>query len=317
MKQWNNIFKSVFFGLVCTLMMTGPALAQGEAPSQKGAFACLIGDHAGIDPADAQTATLLFCDDLRSRGVAVGQPTQEAGDAAHGYRLSLRPLGKTILVRVSYEAPIGTATLSRQVQILGIEKLLTAIPRLSEAVVKDISVERTARVDNLIGKETRRYEKTPGETFWGIGIVGMSVPGLDAVMQPGMDLRVFYERPRYSVGTNLRVAGGSGQDDQFFFIGWGMGGRYFFSNKNTSFFAGGGLSWTTLAVDRGDWNQADHFDGSESGFGAYAEIGVEFLRFHGSRMSLDLRVDAPMFAITDAGKSEYFLPISLGIQYAW
>jgi len=317
MELCNQIMKSMLFGTMLTLCAMGPVQAAEETPTASGDAICLIGAYSGVDLADAETSALLVCDELRAQGIAVGQPTADVGTATSAYRLSLRTLGDTVLVRLSHEEPVGTVKSSRRTQIRNISKIPTVAPRLAEALVKNTSIKSTARVANLVGKETRKYEKTPGEFFWGIGIVGLTIPGVDAVMQPGMDLRAFYERPRYSVGTNIRVAGGSGETDDAFFIGWGMGGRYFFSEKNNSFFAGGGVSWTTLSVSQGNWSSGEHFNGHESGFGAYAEIGMEFLRFHSSRMSIDLRVDAPMFSLKDNGQSKYFLPITLGVQYAW
>ena len=90
------------FILVACLMafvVTAPAFAQQTEDSQADEpvpdpAVCLIGEHSGFPEADARTAALLVCDELRKQGIPVGEPVYRAPDSASIYRVDLYRLGQ-------------------------------------------------------------------------------------------------------------------------------------------------------------------------------------------------------------------------------
>ncbi len=287
--------------------------------------ACLATNN-GLDQASAYTGWQLVCDEIRNQGVALAPP---GADTATAYRVTFDRLGTRLVLRVSYETPVGHAARARKMVLEGPEELPVAAPRIAHAVVTDSPLEDSERVDNLVGDETRTYKKKHGEFLWGLGLFGVSSPAASVVATPGAEFMGYYETPDYGFGFTLRTSFGSTQDDSLYYGAIGVGGRYFFSDADIGPFAGAGMAASWLSVDHADTD----FYGKGSGFGAYAEIGVEFLRLHSSRLVLALRADVPFYSVkpNDYGSydyttgattqpktgSEYHLPLSLSATYAW
>ena len=288
---------------------TAPDEAQAQAAVPTGAVACVV-EPNGIDAASAATAGRLVCEQLRAR-----HSQSQAGGA--GFRVRLDRLGRSVLVTVSYEAPLGHPVRSRRMTLASLEEITVAAPRLATAVVLDQPLEDTQHVDNLVGEETREYKKKPGEFLWGIGLLGASVPTGDLYMAPGFELTGFYETPRFGFGFSGRFGGADRDDSEYSFASLSLGARYFMSEGDFSPFVGGGVELLYLNV-----NQADG-----GGLGAYGEVGVEMLRLHGSRFTASLRVEAPFFGLegtrydgygpTPDPIQRYDVPITLGLGYAW
>ena len=228
----------------------GDPASEGEAgplPSATPALAptgpvCVIGEHSGFPEADARTAALLVCGELRKQGVPVGEPVYRAPEGADRYRLGLHRLGQKILVRLSHEDPGGRVTIERQIQLGGIEEMISAAPRLVQALVHRESLNATVDMENVVEEEARVHRKIPGESFWEIGILGTFalIEGADQT-GPGFKLGWFHETTSYSVETQFWGAGGEDDDgDSHSFVCWGIGGRYFFNKQNFSSYAGGG-----------------------------------------------------------------------------
>ncbi|MBN1944809.1 MAG: hypothetical protein JW797_03995 [Bradymonadales bacterium] len=333
--QAPRIADSLFSG--APLAEEGPAVVVEVAPPAEtttqpqytGGIACLIGDHGGLPDSDAQTAAALACDELRRLGVAVGQPVTEAPGATQAYRVNTQRLGRIVMYELVYESPVGTPVDNRRLQLANIEEIPVAAPRLAQALVQGVPIEQTADVESLVGQETRQPGEMPGDTYWGIGIVGLGMVGTDIFGAPGVVFRFFYEATRYAVGSDILFAGGSPSgDDNGIFFSWGVGGRYFFNRGNIGIFAGGGFAWDTLATYRGgDEEYEDQWEGVDTGVGFYGEGGVEFFRMYGSRLLVMLRVDVPFFSLEEERylsesditlkDSNYVLPISLSVTYAW
>src|SRR5690606_4419321 len=162
--------------------------------------------------------------------------------------------------------------------------------------------------------ETRRYRKRGGETFFGIGFMGMVVPGTDVAPGAGMTFRWSFETADFGVLGDLRFAGGSPGDDSAAFFSAGVGGRWFLVDTNWSPYLGVGLGFTALDVqERGEFN------GGLSGLGAWGEVGVEFLRFYETRLSVDLRLEAPLFELENEAETRrrYYLPVTFGVTYSF
>ena len=297
---------------------------------------CGPGAVQGVYPADAQTGVWLVCEEVRRRQGLPLSISPSEGPAA--YRVGMLRLGNSVILTLQVEAPIGTIRDGRQLRLATIEELPVAAPRLVDALWRGVPVTSTQKVSNLVGEETREYQKKPGEFLWGGGLMGVVGVGSGAGMQPGIDLRAGYETERYGIGLDLRFGAGSdGNDDKRMdYVAFGIGGRYFLSDGNTGPFVGGGLTWSGIEV-RGD-DLGNGYGVSGSGMGAYGEAGVEFLRLHSSRLTFDVRFETPFYqlkaeqyaygsyydAATDSYVNEapsddkkYVVPIMAGLTYTF
>ena len=300
-----------------------PAPALQAVESVPAPPACLVGEHSGFPEADARTAALLVCGELRKQGIPVGEPVFRAPDAGGTYRLGLHRLGKKILVRLSHEYPAGTVIVERQVQLGDIEEMISAAPRLVDALVHRKSLASTVDMESVVEEEARRHRKIPGESFWDIGLLGTFalITDADMIGKPGYRLGWFHETPSYAVGTEFWGAGGEDDEgDSFHFLCWGIGGRYFFNKQNFSPYVGGGFShvWsgyeqTTSRDSRRDrWDrESESEDGN--GLGGYVYGGIEAMRLTSVRLRLELRVDRPFFEL----ETRDVMPLTLGISFSF
>ena len=306
----------------CPRCCTPAPVAPAPAPAPATAV-CLIGDHPGIPEADAQTATMLVCDELRKQGISVGEPVYDARDSASAYRVVLRRLGEKIFVRLSQETPVGTIIIERQMMLASIEEMVSAAPRLVDALVHRKPIASTANMENVTEQDAAVRRKIAGESLWHIGIFGTSVPGTDIVAEAGYEFGWSYETPAYAVGTEFRGSGRDNYEDDsngFSFFSWSIGGRYFFNKQNISPYVGGGLaivgaSYETKRTQRKDeWGEEyDYYDSEDdSGLGAYGVVGIEILRLSESRLNLELRVDRTFFKLP----TQDVMPITLGISFS-
>jgi hypothetical protein len=296
---------------------------------------CGPGGIQGVYPAEAQTSVWLVCEDIRRRS---GVPAAiSATDPSPVYRVGLLRLGQSVIMTVHVEAPVGTIRDSRQLQLASIEEVPVAAPRLVEALWLGAPVASTRGVATLVGQETREYKKEHGEFLYGGGLAGMVLAGSGAAVVPGIDLRAGYESERFGIGLGFRF-GSQGDYDAEQSANYGafnVGGRYFLSDGNTSAFVGGGLSYSSIELDRNEPDRYESLDGS--GIGAYGEVGVELLRLHSSRLAFDLRLETPFYQLADRGyaptvydpatdsyvtqprndEKSYVVPIMAGLAYTF
>ena len=276
-----------------------PSPEGGAPPSQA---VCLIGEHSGFPEADARTAALLVCGELRKQGLPVGDPVSRAPDGADRYRLDLHRLGQYIVVRLSHVDPGGRVIIERQIQMGGIEEMVSAAPRLAEAVVLGRSVASTVDRETVVEEEARRHRLIPGDSFWGVGLMGTMASG---IAKPGYSVQGWYETGSFAVGSELWGSGGEDDDgDSFVFLAWGIGGRYHFSKGIVSPYLGGGFTRVWASLD----SLAD--DEEEGGLGGYVAGGLEALRLTRARLRLELRVDRPFFGLGERD----MMPVSLGLS---
>ena len=290
----------------------------------------LIGDNANLPDADVLTAAMLVYDELRKHGISVSEPVWEAPASANVYRIVMRPLGTKIFVRLSEEKPAGTIVEERQIMLAGIEEMVSAAPRLVDALVGRKPIESTIDMENVTEQDARFHRKISGESLWHVGILGASIPGTDIIAEPGFAFGWYYETPTFAVGTEYR---GSGRDnyeddnDGFSFFAWSIGGRYFFNKQNISPYVGGGLAIVNASYETSD-EKNRHYDDygqgyddlsyygyeseSDTGLGAYVVAGIELLRLTESRLNLELRVDRPFFSLP----SQDMMPITVGISFS-
>ena len=256
-----------------------------EAPST-----CRLGDHPGIPLPDATTAAELVCAEIARLGPA---PSAR-------YRVSLSKLGKALILSVSREdGASGKTTDFRQVRLDAIEEVPVAAPRIARAIILDLPIEETQKVDNLVGEETRVPKSKPGSTHFALGLFTLLAPldqGLSAA--PGIDLGVHHETGdgRWEIGGNF-LAGGGGPSNgpSMAFFSLSVGGKYFTSDGDFSPYIGGGLAWSFLNLSTADGS----FDGNGNGIGAYGEVGVQVLRTHHAHLAFGARFDLPFYSLTN------------------
>ena len=325
----SNVTRSLLFGflfLACVISSVVPQVDASAPPTA----AVLIGDHAGIPDADAQTAAMLVYDELRKQGISVSEPSFEVTASARVYRIVMRPLGTKIFVRLSEENPVGTIVEGRQIMLAGIEEMVSAAPRLVDALVNRKPIDSTIDMENVTEQDARIHRKISGESLWHVGILGTSIPGTDILAEPGFAFGWYYETPSFAVGTEYRVSGRDvdydDESDSFSFLAWSIGGRYFFNKQNFSPYVGGGFAIVNASYETSDeGNQLyDDFEQryddyhywyeseSDTGLGAYVVAGIELLRLTESRLNLELRIDRPFFSLP----SQDMMPITFGISFS-
>jgi hypothetical protein len=291
----------------CALLAPATALAQeplealpaSEPAPAAASPTCRLGDHEGLDEADARTAARLVCAEIAHAGAPAG---------TH-YRVTLGKLGSATILSVAREGEIpGSTADSREMRLQNIEEVMVAAPRIAEAIVKGLPLSETEKVDNLVGGETRQPKSKPGKTHFALGLVGL-LPPLDRGLSPaaGLNLDVHYETgsQQFEVGGSMRFGGGSGGENNppicngFFFFS--MGGRWYSADTDTSPYLGGGLSWSYLNL----WIPGQgNYD--SNGLGAFVDAGVQILRTHHAHLAFGARLDLPFYSVREKGYYGYY-----------
>lgn len=203
----------------------------------------------------------------------------------------------------------GRTVAQRQVVLQSIQEVPVAAPRLAESMLRGVPLEGTQRVNNLLEQETREQKRKWGATYWGIGVGGSMLPGGTSAVLPTLDLAVYHETERVAIGGDFRASASdsSGLDgDGGSFESLSVGGRYFTSEADVTPYIGGGLSWSFLESDDGDWH------GDSNGFSFYAEGGVEALRTYQTRLVVGIRATLPVYQVK---QNDYYVPPSTGSAY--
>lgn len=301
----SKIAGSFLFGLLVLACVVPSAVAQADASAPSTA-AVLIGDHADLPVADAQTAAMLVYNELRKRGISASKPVFEVPASATIYRIEMRPLGTKLFVRLTQESPVGTIKAERQIMLAGIEEIVPAAPRLVEAVVHNKSIASTVGMTTVTEEEARVLRKVTGEHLFNIGFFGAFIPGTDVDGIPGYRFGWSYELPSYAVEVGGRTVSDKGDG----FAAFSTGGLFFFNKQTTSPFVGGGVTAARAWTGSEDWRVDD--DEFERGMGVYAVGGVQMLRQTQNRLKLEFRVDRPLFSLP----SNDPMPISIGLFYS-
>ena len=273
----------------------------------------LIGNHQGIDEADAQTAALLVASELRKQGISVGNPVYEAPTSGTVYRVNLRRLGEKILVHLTQEIPVGTVVIERQLLIVNIERMIEAAPRLADALVYNKPIKSTIDMETVTETEARELKKVPTESHWGLGFFGAFIPGIDLNGIPGYRIGWSYELPSYAVEVEGRIASDSNDEREAGFAAFSVGGLYFFNKQNISPFVGGGLtaSRTWWDTPHSFWEETGESE-FERGMGVYAVAGLQMLRTTQNRLKLELRVDRPLYSL----ETRDAMPMTIGLFFS-
>lgn len=314
-----RFFRIVIFGLIFLLT---PLVAFAQTPGEEAT--CIPGEHTGVSETDVQTAVAILCEELQDAGVNL----TENGDGDAVYRLHIRRLGELIWLTLVYDSASTGVQDFRRLEVGSVEEIPIAARRLVNALLNGQSVEETAAFDTLVGGETRDLDKLHGEFLWGLGLMGVFVPSSDAPLAPGFSLSGAYETVDFAVGTSLRFGAIENSGDSSIYFDWSLGGRYFFLDGNISPFVGGGMEWLIVNAEGSDDGRSTSISGN--GLAAFAEVGVEFLRFHDSRLTLDLRLELPVFEFEvdewsdgdylmgeSVHDTTYVTPITVALTYYW
>ena len=286
-------------------------VVQTEAENSEAVL--LIGNHQGIDEADAQTAAHLVASELRKQGISVRDPVSEAPSSATIYRINLRRLGEKILVHLTQEMPMGTVVIERQLLIANIEEMIAAAPRLAEALVHDKPIDATVDIETVTEVEARELRKVPTESHWGLGFFGAFIPGIDLNGIPGYRIGWSYELPSYAVEVEGRLVSDTNEEREAGFAAFSVGGLYFFTKQSVSPYVGGGITASRAWWDRPHdlWEETGESEFNR-GMGIYAVGGLQMLRTTQNRLKLELRVDRPLFSLPNRD----VMPITIGIFFS-
>ena len=281
------IFAALMLTMLVFSMSSGTFAQQNSVETKSSKAILLIGNHQGIDEADAQTAALLVAWELRKQGISVSDPVYEAPTSATVYHVNLRRLGEKILVHLTQEVPVGTVVIERQLLIANIEEMIAAAPRLVDALVHNKPMDATVDIETVTETEARELQKISTESHFGLGFFGTFIPGLDINAVPGYRIGWSYELPSYAVEVEGRFVSDSNNERDAGFAAFSIGGLYFFNKQNISPFAGGGLTasraWWDTPQSFGENTGESEF---ERGMGVYGVAGLQMLRTTQNRLKI-------------------------------
>jgi hypothetical protein len=246
-----------------------------------------------------------------------------AGGGSGNCAVSLRPLGSSLVLTVGHA---GAAD-GRSLVLDGFKEVPTAARRLADAIVLGKPIEETRRVDNLVESEGRKLVTRPGSAKFEMGAVGLAV-GRATGTGAGFSLGFGYDSPAFAIPAEMRFAQSSNGGRSVSLFSIDTGGRYFFSRRASSPFAGGGLSMLHLSYTESRDARPYPIDLTDDhwGTGLYAETGVQLFRMHRGRMTFRVRADFPMYSLHPAGydyragrsapvggEARYLVPITFGL----
>ena len=281
------------------------------------AFRCELVEARGLPSADAATASELLCEQLRRAS---------SGRGAYGIRLTT--LGKTVILEATRDQPTGSVT----VRLDGIEELPAAAPRIADSLVHGKALATTQRVDNLLEVETRPAPTKKGSLKFGLGVADVESPGWGA-RATGFSLGLMYATPGFALPAEMRFAwsDSSNGPKELQLFSLSVGGRAYFSKRNTSPFLGAGLGILNLSASDNNWPTSG-FNADRTGVAPYIEGGVEMLRLHRGRIALLLRADFPTGSLKSPetldwnssgrrilfpAQSQYIVPLTIGVNLAF
>jgi hypothetical protein len=318
--------RALLFGLAALLLVSTTPLRRAHAqqpagaPIVVGAYTCYVGEHAGIDDADARTVADILCGELGQAKAAEGI-----------YDVRLGKLGTRVLLSLNQRA-MGT---SRRVLLQGFDEVPVASRRLALAL-REVSVEATRDVDNVVSSESRVPKSRALATTVDLGLVGVSAVGVAPNASAGVYGGITFRNQRLSMGGHVRGGGAGSGSNKLGFLGLDVGARYYLGDGETAPFFGSGVSFSYMMVNRDPvrgsengyygWSGDVDLSPSGSGFGAYLEGGLELLRSSRSGAAVGLRGDAPFYLLTKDAElgstthehvhvSRYVVPISLELGF--
>jgi hypothetical protein len=298
----------------------GVTLAAAQAQAQEpelvaapAAFTCSLGDHAGVESADAETVRSLFAQELAARRAPPG-----------AYEVRIGKLGSKLLLTLSDRRADGTID-ERHTLIGGVEEASVAAPRLVDALANGKPVEETQTVSNVLTQEARSPVTKQGKPGFIGDVIAVTPVGIKTGVAAGADLGVTYEMERFALFGIGRIAGGSsGSQYGFTYFNLGVGARYFLTDGDVAPYVGGGAGFSGYSADAdgtyntynsaGPTSATGRTQFGATGFNLHAEVGVEAFRTHHACLLAGLRLDTPLFELADgSGEKRYAMPVSLTV----
>jgi hypothetical protein len=291
-----------------------PTMVAESAPREDtltvaGGYTCVVGEHAGVDRDDARTAADVLCHALASHGAHPGV-----------YDIRIGKLGGKLLLVLTERATND----ERRLFIQGVEEVPVASERVVTALVEHKSLEQTESVDNVVSSESRTPKQKTVQPGVILGLTGQSAVGGPTTASGGLEIDMQFRLKNLALLGEGRAGGIGSADNKLGYASLGVGVRYFLSDSDVAPFLGGGLMFAYFQANEGN---APAFDGS--GFGAYGELGLAFMRSSHVGGVINLRADLPMFSLTQSTggvydyttetasqgstSSMYLVPISLNV----
>ena len=267
-----------------------PPMVAESAPREDsltvaGGYTCVVGEHAGIDRDDARTSADVLCHALAAHGAHPGV-----------YDIRIGKLGGKLLLVVTERATND----ERRVFINGADEVPVAGERLVTALVDHKSLEQTETVDNVVSSESRTPKQKTVQPGVILGLTGQSAVGGPTTASGGVEIDMQFRLKSLALLGQGRAGGIGSSDNKLGYASLGVGVRYFLTDSDVAPFIGGGLMFAYFQANEGN---APAFDGS--GFGAYGELGLAFMRSSHVGGVVNVRADVPMFSLVQSGGESY------------
>jgi hypothetical protein len=250
-----------------------------------GGYTCVVGEHAGIDRDDARTSADVLCHALAAHGAHPGV-----------YDIRIGKLGGKLLLVVTERATND----ERRVFIQGVEEVPVASERLVAGLVEHKSLEQTESVDNVVSSESRTPKQKTVQPGVILGLTGQSAVGGPTTASGGIEIDMQFRLKSLALLGQGRAGGIGSSDNKLGYASLGVGVRYFLTDSDVAPFIGGGLMFAYFQANEGN---SPAFDGS--GFGAYGELGLAFMRSSHVGGVVNLRADVPMFSLVQSAGDTY------------
>lgn len=264
----------------------GQAAAAPPAPTAVPITAtCSLGEHTGLDEAEAKTAADIVCHELAKRG---------ATNTNHELRFG-KLGGRTLVVLA---ARSGNEYNEARTFIQSLDEIDVAGPRLVSSLLENKPMAETRTVDNVISNEQRTPKQAGGSVTAVMGMYGLSSVGAASAASAGFDVGIGYRSGHFGLQADGRLGGIGSGETKIGNASLDVGGRFYVTDGDIAPFAGGGFEVSYFKRNGSD----DEGDGkpaalSGSGAGAFASIGVEALRSHHVGLVVAGRIDMPFYSL--------------------
>jgi hypothetical protein len=293
-----------------------PAVAAQPTPARDvGLGFCGLGEALGVNPDEATVATRYICGEIWNAS---------AGKPSATYRVHYGKLGAKILVTVEATESAGMRD-ERHIEVLALDEVTVAAPRIAKAIVNKTSVQETETADNLLRNEEKASNQKRGAIKLEGGIVGTALLGPPAVAPAaGLNMQLDYVSGRGLIYIGFRF----GISPNLNTVGVHAGADYHLSDGDIAPFVGGGATWSAVKTTPDDRQI------SGSGFGVFLEAGVTAFRTNRTNFRVGIRADVPWYGLQEETRvpngpptqyyqptkvetsSRYAVPVSLTVGVA-
>jgi opacity protein-like surface antigen len=311
----------------------------GAARAQQPAAAVVVGQPAtiGVDADSAATFGELLRGELGRQGFRVvprGQtPPAACGDpgcapelvratgATGAVVVTLSRLGDKVIVKYDYVGANGQVYVSDRATALTVGDLEPISTRVARSIATGRPFAETIGVSTVTEKESalqkRRTSMFTKIIHFGTLLPVSSYAGSGTMMDIGFG--GMWEFGGFAVDVGMEFAWTlNPKDEQPSAFNWqlNLGGRYFIDPEaDTGVYLGGGVGLRAVSVNE----RRDVADKSDSkfGFGAYAGVGVLFLRTADVHLDLNVRYDVNVVSLTtsDGSTGAHGLLVTFGLAF--